>query len=133
MDKALAQEVRRRADSRCEYCRLHQRFRRFPHVIDHFIARQHAGQTVSDNLALCCGHCNLHKGPNLSGIDPDSGALTRLFHPRRDVWEEHFQWRGPTLVGLTDVGRTTVVVLAMNAPELLADRVARMEEGLFPD
>jgi hypothetical protein len=32
----------------------------------------------SENLAFACYHCNLHKGPNLSGIDQDSGALVRL-------------------------------------------------------
>ena len=26
-----------------------------------------------DNLALACHRCNLHKGPNLSGIDPLTG------------------------------------------------------------
>ena len=28
--------------------------------------------------------CNLHKGPNLSGVDPDTGQVVRLFDPRDD-------------------------------------------------
>src|SRR5271165_4288477 len=38
----------------------------------------------NDNLALACYHCNAHKGPNLSALDPESGALVRLFNPRLD-------------------------------------------------
>jgi hypothetical protein len=39
MDKALAWEVRDRAHSLCEYCRMPEAVRRFEFVIDHIIAR----------------------------------------------------------------------------------------------
>jgi hypothetical protein len=96
------------------------------------IARQHGGQTVAENLALCCGRCNLSKGPNIAGIDPRTGLLTRLFNPRQDLWMEHFRFDGPVVVGLTDVGRTTVVVLAINQASQVAVRQALLDEGLFP-
>jgi len=48
--------------------------------------------------------------------------LTRLFHPRRDRWEEHFSWVGCELVGSTDVGRTTIEVLRINNEESIALR-----------
>jgi len=118
IDAATRRLVRERAGHRCEYCRLaqaHQPFPAFP--VDHIIARQHGGTDAADNLALSCYHCNLHKGPNLTGIDPESGALTPLFHPRRTVWDAHFLLRDALIVGLTAVGRTTVYVLAMNAAE----------------
>ena len=57
-----------------------------------------------------------------AGIDPDTQALTRLFHPRRDRWEDHFSWVGPELFGLTDVGRTTIEVLRINREEIVALR-----------
>jgi hypothetical protein len=38
--------------------------------------------------------CNTRKGPNLSGLDPQTGELTRLFHPRQDRWQDHFRWEG---------------------------------------
>ena len=91
-------------------------------MIDHIIARQHRGPTVVENLALACGRCNASKGPNLAGIDPETGQLTRLFHPRRDSWHEHFRWTGGALVGLTSVGRTTIEVLAINHPYRVAAR-----------
>lgn len=106
-----------RADDRCEYCRLRQidePFLRF-HV-EHVVARQHGGPTADSNLALSCHHCNLHKGPNLTGIDPESGNVVPLFHPRAQRWAEHFANRGPSVVGLTPTGRATVRVLTMNAP-----------------
>lgn len=68
--------------------------------------------------------CNLHKGPNLTGLDPVTGTITRLFHPRRDRWEDHFAWRGIRIIGITPVGRVTVQVLAMNSDEQLALRSA---------
>lgn len=76
---------------------------------------QHGGGDEEDNLALACSHCNLHKGPNLTGIDPDTGTIEPLFHPRRQTWAEHFELRGAVIEGKTPCGRATVRVLAMNA------------------
>jgi hypothetical protein len=124
--------VRRRARGRCEYCRLPESASGLRHQVDHVVARQHGGETGAENLALCCVHCNLHKGPNLAGFDPATGKLVRLFHPRRNRWRVHFAWQGATLVGLTPVGRATVAVLAMNDPHVVAVREALIEEGRFP-
>ena len=132
MDRTLEQQVRTRARGLCEYCRTPQSASGLTFPIDHVIARQHGGSTVSENLSLCCGRCNLSKGPNIAGIDPDTGSLTRLFHPRLDAWAEHFRYDGAIVVGLTDIGRTTVIVLAINEPYRVTARRALMEEGLFP-
>lgn len=115
MDQAVRTLVRERAGDICEYCRLPQvasRYVRF-HV-EHIIARQHGGSDETDNLALSCNYCNHHKGPNIASLDPENGQLTRLFHPRRDKWSEHFIWRDTEVVGLTAVGRTTVELLSLN-------------------
>jgi hypothetical protein len=45
------------------------------------VAQQHHGGSDEVNLALACHFCNRHKGPNLTGIDPTTGELTRLFNP----------------------------------------------------
>ncbi len=104
---------------------------RLPFQVDHIIARQHGGATVSDNLALACFHCNRFKGPNIAGLDPYSGKLVRLFHPRTDLWDEHFRAEGIHLFGKTPIGRATIQVLAMNAPDLLLLRLELSEEGVF--
>jgi hypothetical protein len=123
-------QVRLAARERCEYCHLPESAFKLGHVVDHVIARQHGGGDTPDNLALCCRNCNRYKGPNLSAIDPDTRATVRLFHPRRDVWEQHFEWSGPILRARTPIGRGTVALLAMNQPLRVLVREALMAEGV---
>ena len=130
-DRALEAEVIRRAQGRCEYCHFPQAASELPFHLDHIIAEKHGGPTASANLAWACFSCNLHKGPNIAGLDPDTGELTRLFHPRTDMWTEHFVWDGAWLRGRTAVGRTTLVVFAMNAADSVAVREALRDEGIF--
>ena len=130
MDAAVKRQVRERADDRCEYCRLSQRHeedRRF-HV-EHIIALRHRGRNDLDNLALACALCNLMKGPCLAGLDPDGDRLTHLFHPRQDAWDEHFRRKCPSIMGLTDVGRTTVWLLDMNCDDRVMLRSALIDLG----
>jgi hypothetical protein len=56
-----------------------------------------------------------YKGPNLTGIDPQTAQIISLFNPRTQLWHEHFARQGTEILGLTAIGRTTVRVLAMNA------------------
>ena len=105
---------------------------RTPFHVDHVISKQHGGRTILENLALSCFHCNSHKGPNIAGIDPESGALSGLFNPRHQRWEDHFAWNHAVLVGLTPTGRATILVLAINDPLYVAVREALLNEGTFP-
>ncbi len=114
MDARLRQLVRQRAGNLCEYCRLRQEQEPLPFHIEHIISRRHGGSDLADNLALACHHCNLHKGTNLSGLDPKTKKLTRLFHPRLDDWNDHFVNLGREITGRSAVGRTTVNLLKMN-------------------
>lgn len=130
-------EVRRRAAGLCEYCRIPEAAFRRPFHIEHVIARQHGGATELDNLALACWVCNLKKGPNLTGIDPQSKRITRLFDPRKDRWADHFAFSVGTLVaagieirGLTSVGRATVIVLGMNTEMRQMVRYELRREGV---
>jgi hypothetical protein len=135
----LAGEVRRRAAGLCEYCRIPEAAFRRPFHIEHIIAKQHGGATRLDNLALACQACNLKKGPNLTGIDPATGEITPLFHPRRDDWEEHFAFSLGTLLpagieirGRTVTGRATVLVLGMNSEMRQMVRYELWHEGADP-
>lgn len=132
MDESFKEEVRRRALDRCEYCHLPDSHVVTPYQVEHVIARQHRGSDNLGNLAYSCLRCNLHKGPNLTGIDPQTGKVTRLFNPRRQRWSRHFQRKGAVLLGKTAVGRTTVEVLAMNDPDRVALRQELLEQGLLP-
>lgn len=132
MDDALIQLVWNRAGQRCEYCHLAQVHSTLQFEIDHIIARKHGGQAIPSNLALLCFYCNSYKGPNIAGLDSGTGAITKLFHPRRHKWTRHSRWDGPVLAGRTAIGRTTIVVLEINDPQAIAARSALIEAGLFP-
>jgi hypothetical protein len=129
MDAATREFVRQRADGRCEYCFFRQEHSELTHHIEHIAAKQHGGTDEPGNLALACHRCNLRKGPNLTGIDPLSGAVVPLFHPRRDRWDEHFVWQRVRIEGITATGRATVQVLAMNDARRLELRDALLSRG----
>ena len=121
---AVRRFVEERADGRCEYCRFHQDDEpAIKFQIEHTIPRQHGGSDQVDNLALACLHCNSHKGPNLAGIDPETGEMVPLFNPRVDNWFDHFLLVSPFIVGQTARGRATVRVLQMNADQRVSLRL----------
>jgi len=62
----------------------------------------------------------------------EQGYSTRLFHPRELGWDDHFEWRGTLLCGITASGRTTVGELQLNAERRQRIREAETVFGLFP-
>src|SRR5213593_97767 len=89
MKPSTRASVQERAGHRCEYCQLHQEDSPLAVMhVEHIIPRIHGGTDDLDNLALACIDCNLHKGPNLVGIDPETERVTDLFHPKRHRWED---------------------------------------------
>lgn len=93
IDSLTREQVLQRAGRRCEYCLLHEDDDPlFTFHIEHIIAKQHGGTDALSNLALACHQDNLRKGPNLTGIDPVTRQLVRLFNPRRHNGSKHFRW-----------------------------------------
>jgi hypothetical protein len=130
MDAATRRLVRRRAGDRCEYCRLPQAAAPFlTFHVEHIQAQQHGADDAPDNLALACPDCNRYKGPNLSTLDSQAGTVIRLFHPRTDVWEEHFELRGALIVGRTDIGAATARLLQMNSEQRIHVRAELLANG----
>lgn len=129
--RELERQVIARAAGRCEYCRLPESVSDLPFHVDHIVAEKHRGQTVLENLAWACFSCNMHKGPNVAGIDPVTDEVVRLFRPHLDIWEEHFSWHGAWLHGHTPIGRTTVLVLEINDPDAVMLRELLLAEGTF--
>jgi len=132
VEAELRRQIWTRARDRCEYCHFSATLAELPFEIDHVIAKTHDGETQESNLALSCFYCNSYKGPNIAGLDPQTSTVVRLFHPRRDVWDDHFRWVGPVLEGVTDVARATILVLRINHPDALAVGQALIEEDEFP-
>ena len=117
MKSATRNFVRERAGDRCEYCRIPQSAIDTKLQIDHVVAQQHSDELddAPELLALACERCNLHKGTNLSSVDPDSKKIVLLFHPRLDQWSDHFEVVEAEIIGKTATGRATTRLLQMNA------------------
>ena len=128
--KESREAVERRARGACEYCRLPGGASILSHQVDHIIGRQHQGPDDLDNLCLCCIRCNLKKGPNISSVDPKTGLIVSLFHPRRQSWPEHFSLgQDGALYGLTPEGRVTVQLLEMNELSRVSLRLLLLRQG----
>jgi len=109
--------VESRADGRCEYYRRWQEpLGAIYFEVEHIVPQAQGGLTVGENLAFACRHCNSYKAAATEAVDPESGEIVRLFHPRLDDWTVHFV-RSPDLLlilGRTPIGRATVTRLHMN-------------------
>lgn len=88
----LRREVTERAKECCEYCRTDSEFSDSLFDMEHVIPFSQNGKTEADNLALSCHGCNLYKSNKIESFDAVSGKLSRLFNPRKDVWNDHFAW-----------------------------------------
>ncbi len=126
--------VAARAGHRCEYCRAPEAIFNFPFEVEHIVPPGQSGPDTADNLALACRSCNLFKADCREAPDPETGLTVPLFHPRDDVWSQHFAIDGPdgTIVGLSPVGRATIDRLRMNTQSQIEARKQWMRLGLFP-
>jgi len=120
--------------NRCEYCHAPKSVFNFPFEVEHIIPQSRGGSDDLNNLALACHACNLFKSDFETGRNEESEAEVRLFHPRRDAWEEHFRidTERAEMVGITPVGRATVARLHMNRPRHINARHRWIQLGLFP-
>lgn len=130
--EALRRDVIKHGDSWCEYCKLHVDDAYYSHEVDNIYAEKHGGATAKDNLCLACFDCNRHKGSNLCSIDPPTGQIVALYHPRKDVWDTHFSLEdNGKIQPLTAIGRVTERVLAFNRLELIAERLRLLKLGKY--
>ncbi len=128
----LERLVRERARNRCEYCGMHQSLQGGTFHIEHVVPRCRNGLTDEANLAFACPGCNLQKSNRVEVPDPETGRSANLFHPRRQVWNEHFQWDDFGIVGTTATGRATVAALSLNDERRVRIRQAEKMFDLFP-
>ena len=112
----LKRRVIERAEETCEYCLSQAKFALDSLVFEHIVPFSRGGETIAENLALACQGCNNYKYIKIEGLDPISAQFAPLYHPREMLWSEHFAWSEDTtlIVGLTPIGRATIVALRMN-------------------
>ncbi len=123
------------ADNRhCAYCYTTEANTGQPMTVDHIIPQSQGGTTMFENLCFACRRCNEFKGSVDSAKDPLTGETAVLFHPRQQTWVDHFQWdeAGALLIGLTAVGRATIVALNMNNPVIVDTRRRWVSVGWHP-
>jgi len=128
------QRIAAAARNRCAYCHTTERIIGPFLEIDHIVPQSAGGATTDHNMTLACPLCNSHKSDRTHAIDPQTGAVTPLFHPNAQRWHEHFAWfdDGAVLVGKTAVGRATVAALDMNHPDVVATRRLWVAVGWHP-
>lgn len=127
----LQRLVYERARGCCEYCLIPETAVLAAHEVDHIISQKHGGPTKPDNLALSCALCNKHKGSDLASLDPDTGNIVALYHPRRDQWVEHFQLSNHRFIPLTATGRVTIRLLQLNRQDRIEERALLIAAGIF--
>lgn len=108
---------------------MHQALQGATFHLEHVLPTSLGGQTDLENLALACPSCNLHKANRIAAIDPETGALVRLFNPRQDIWRQHFKFDLQRLSSQTTIGRATIAALDLNAPRRLQIRSAETSLG----
>jgi hypothetical protein len=128
----VRRRIRRDAGDRCGYCLCHQRYLFDLLELEHLTPLCHGGSNDEDNLWLACGRCNRGKGVQTAGLDPVTRESHPLYNPRRQRWQEHFQWDGALIRGLTPVGRATVAALDLNDLHVVAVRRCWAEVGWHP-
>jgi hypothetical protein len=128
---ALRKQIYKRANGCCEYCFFPEVATLSSHEVDHIIAEKHGGLTETNNLALSCTLCNKYKGSDLTSIDPETENIIPLYHPRRDIWNEHFRLEGAVILPITSIGRVTVRLLQLNRQDRIEERKLLIENGIF--
>ncbi len=132
--RAYRRKVISRAQGRCEYCQSPDALSVGSFHIDHIIPLVHKGATRFENLAYCCPSCNNTKWSKMKGRDPKTNRLVNLFNPRRQKWQDHFNWSpdGAHIEGKTPCGRTTIEALEMNRPHVVKLRQVWVTWGEHP-
>jgi len=132
---AVDRKVRTAARNRCGYCLSPQHLVMARLEIEHILPRAHGGSDDEANLWLSCPICNGHKSDKLQAEDPETQTTAPLFNPRVQKWSEHFRWTddGLRIVGLTPIGRATVVALHLSDdPAALLVRSYWVKAGWHP-
>jgi hypothetical protein len=134
ISQKLRDQVSKQARHRCGYCLSAANVIGLAMQLDHLLPQALGGTSSEQNLWLACSACNAFKGSRISARDPESGQMVRLFNPRGQIWQEHFQWveAGARIVGRTPAGRATTYALRLNRPLLVKARRSWIKAGWHP-
>lgn len=131
---SMRQKLVEECHHRCGYCLMTEANTGIPMTVDHIIPVSKGGGSILANLWLACYRCNEFKANRTGAEDPITGEIVPLFNPRTQAWAEHFAWSpdGTHIIGLTAIGRATVVALRMNDALRVAARWRWVSVGWHP-
>ena len=134
LSNAIRKKVAQRAKFCCEYCLALGAYSPDPFCIEHIIPVSKDGSDDLENLAFSCNGCNNYKYTHTHAVDPLSGKLVALYHPRKDSWHAHFMWNRDyiTMLGITATGRATIDRLKLNREGLKNQRELLAKAGKHP-
>ena len=134
MPEPLRPFVQNRAKNCCEYCLSQADYSPSPFGMEHIFPTAKGGLFDPENLAWACQGCNGRKHTFTHATDPHTGLFVPLFHPRKDTWNDYFEWSEDfsRLVGVSPNGRATIVRLDLNRREVVNLRKALSLLGLHP-
>jgi hypothetical protein len=128
----LRKQVAERAKYTCEYCHLSEVDGFIKFQIEHIISIKHGGVSILENLAYACPICNSNKGSDLATI-LDNGKIVRIFHPRKDKWQKHFEVQNTgEIIPKTAIAVATIKLLDLNNINRIIERIDLIEAGLYP-
>jgi hypothetical protein len=130
----LRQQILQQAHFACEYCRSPQHLLMADLEIDHIRPKKKSGKTIDNNLCAACRKCNERKRIQTEAVDPESGKMTPLYHPRMQVWSDHFEFSvdDSFILGKTATGRATVEALQLNRKRAVLLRRLWIKAGWHP-
>ena len=136
MNRNISPKIRKlvaeRATFRCEYCRVLEEDMFYSYQVEHIISLKHDGTSEPSNLAYACSICNQNKGSDLGTYLSESLRLTRLYHPRRDKWNAHFEVEDGVISPKTKIGAATIKVLGLNNPDRIILRQVLTQANRYP-
>jgi hypothetical protein len=127
-------KVKRAAQNCCEYCGTQEAYSPDTFSIEHIQPITKGGTNDFENLANACQGCNSRKYTHTNAIDPLTGELVPLYHPRLDLWTDHFAWNEDytQMIGLSPTGRATIEALSLNRNGVVNLRRVLRKLGLHP-
>ncbi len=130
----LRLHVFEKAHFECEYCRSPQNSLLADLEVEHIQPKAKGGKTVDENLCAACRKCNQLKQVQTEAVDPDSGETVPLYNPRKQNWNDHFEFSadGSFILGRTSTGRATVEALQLNRTRAVSLRRLWARAGWRP-
>jgi HNH endonuclease len=130
----MRQIIAARAQNRCEYCKCSADITTETFSVEHAYPLSLGGDNTLENLAWSCMGCNGFKGARIRAIDPLTNQLAPIFHPRQQLWDDHFCWTEDSceIIGQTPSGRATVLALRLNRKGVVNLRRILAQVGEHP-